>query len=371
MRKSNLIKMMVSMMTLIALFVITGIVKADVNVLRLYNPHSGEHFWTESQTEKNSLTKSGWHYEGVAYVLTSSKNKAPIYRLYNKKTGCHMYTDSSYERGVMTKTGWSYEGVFGYSAGKIPVYRLYHGKFHMFTTSVAERNSLEKSGWYYDGIGFYSEVPNYNWNYNNIYSSYSGQKDVSYPQFYYIASNGSLQKSSQGEAAHASYNTAVYNFNDELAQNSADADRANELARQNWNNQVNADQLTVNNANDTLAVAKNQEANAQAQVTSQQSVITYDKQAGLDTTSDTKLLTEYQSNLTTAINAYNKANTAYQNAVTKLKNYKANGTDKVTLSYQLTRSSDNKTVYVKFTQTTTTNGKNKSTSFTESRTLVD
>lgn len=36
---------------------------------RLYNPNAkvGSHFYTTSLAEKNSLVKSGWKYEGVAW----------------------------------------------------------------------------------------------------------------------------------------------------------------------------------------------------------------------------------------------------------------------------------------------------------------
>ena len=34
---------------------------------RLYNPNSGEHFYTASVSERNNLYDLGWHYEGVGW----------------------------------------------------------------------------------------------------------------------------------------------------------------------------------------------------------------------------------------------------------------------------------------------------------------
>lgn len=35
---------------------------------RLYNPNSGEHFYTATTNEKNHLVKVGWKYEGIGWT---------------------------------------------------------------------------------------------------------------------------------------------------------------------------------------------------------------------------------------------------------------------------------------------------------------
>lgn len=85
-------------------------------VYRVYNPNSGEHLYTESLYEANSLSKLGWHKEGIAFYSTAS-GKAD-YRLYNPKAGigAHFETESSYERDQLVKEGWRYEGIAWYGS---------------------------------------------------------------------------------------------------------------------------------------------------------------------------------------------------------------------------------------------------------------
>jgi len=131
-----------------------------VTMYRLYNPHTGEHFYTANAAEKNGLAKIGWHYEGIGWVAPTSG--APVYRLYNShvKGGDHHYTMNKAERDNLVKAGWRYEGVGWYSGGKVPLYRQYnrHAKTgtHNYTTSKAENDHLVKVGWRAEGIGWYA-----------------------------------------------------------------------------------------------------------------------------------------------------------------------------------------------------------------------
>ncbi len=65
-------------------------------VYRLYNPNSGEHFYTTNFYEGNSLKNVGWLDEGIGWQAANSG--APVYRLYNPnvKGGDHYYTLSNY-----------------------------------------------------------------------------------------------------------------------------------------------------------------------------------------------------------------------------------------------------------------------------------
>ena len=127
---------------------------------RLYNPYSGEHFYTKSGKEKNTLVSYGWEYEGTGWI--SPATGAPVYRLYNRNAGDHHYTMDAKERDRLVRAGWSYEGVAWNSADSqtgIPLYRLYNPNAvtgsHHYTTSSRERDNLVRTGWKYEGIGWY------------------------------------------------------------------------------------------------------------------------------------------------------------------------------------------------------------------------
>ena len=98
-----------------------------VDLYRLYNPNSGEHFYTASAYERDVLAAIGWNNEGLAWKVPTKRGDS-VYRLYNPNAGDHHYTLSAYERDCLVKVGWSYEGVGWFSAsfGRLPVWRLYN-----------------------------------------------------------------------------------------------------------------------------------------------------------------------------------------------------------------------------------------------------
>lgn len=127
-------------------------------LLRVYNPNSGEHHYTENTNERNHLVKVGWRNEGISWE-TPSSGKA-VYRVYNPNSGDHHYTVDINEKNHLVKVGWRYEGVGWQSGGTIPVYRLYNPNAktgtHHYTLHAYEKDHLVKVGWRYEGIGFYS-----------------------------------------------------------------------------------------------------------------------------------------------------------------------------------------------------------------------
>ena len=134
---------------------------AGIPVYRLYNVKgNGDHLFTTSAYEKNTLTLRGWKYEGIAWYAPKTSSTA-VYRFYNSNNGTHMYTKTAAERTAMTGAGWKQEGIAFYSctdSSKVPVYRLYNpnNAQHFFTKAVSEKNTLVKAGWKYEGIGFYA-----------------------------------------------------------------------------------------------------------------------------------------------------------------------------------------------------------------------
>lgn len=130
------------------------------SVYRIYNPWTGEHFFTESKAERAAVCSSGWRYEGIGWIAPLSSD-TPVYRLRNCFTGDHHYTADAAEKDALTQTGWAYEGIGWYSDDdeEIPVYRLYHPGVrigtHLHTESEAERDYLLQHGWTDEGISSY------------------------------------------------------------------------------------------------------------------------------------------------------------------------------------------------------------------------
>ena len=132
---------------------------ADGGVLmyRLYNPYSGEHFYTASEHERNSLDSIGWNYEGVGWKAPTTGD--PVYRLYNPYTSEHHYTLSRSERDALVALGWNYEGRAWNSGGPVALLRQFNPYVsigsHNYTTSAAERDALVRVGWHDEGVGWY------------------------------------------------------------------------------------------------------------------------------------------------------------------------------------------------------------------------
>ena len=130
------------------------------NTYRLYNPNSGEHFYTVNLNEATRLANIGWRWEGIGWVapLTGS----PVYRLYNSNAGDHHYTLSTRERDNLVRLGWKYEGIGWYSDGKdqSAILRQYNPNAkagaHNFTASKSENDHLGSVGWKREGTAWYA-----------------------------------------------------------------------------------------------------------------------------------------------------------------------------------------------------------------------
>ncbi len=133
---------------------------ASIPMYRMYDPNSGEHFYSGAELERDFLVEAGWHYEGVGFNFP--EEGAPVHRLYDPVHGEHLYTMDEAEMNKLLAEGWNYEGVAFNSAGtdEVPQYRLHNpnakrGGYH-FTGSDMERDILIEAGWEYQGIGWYS-----------------------------------------------------------------------------------------------------------------------------------------------------------------------------------------------------------------------
>ena len=132
---------------------------ANQEMYRLYNPNSGEHFYTANKAERDSVVAAGWTYEGVGWVAPTEGE--PVYRLYNEFGGEHHYTPSKNERDTLVKAGWKDEGIGWKTAGTdgVPLYRQYNpnafANNHNYTPSAHERDTLLGLGWKDEGVAWY------------------------------------------------------------------------------------------------------------------------------------------------------------------------------------------------------------------------
>ena len=132
-----------------------------VNMYRLYNPNSGEHFYTGELVEARSVAEAGWRWEGVGWVAPIT-SKIPVFRLYNPYAGDHHYTTEENERDNLVSLGWNYEGVGWYSDGndQLAVWRQYNPNAvagaHNFTKDASEDEYLGEVGWNREGLAWYA-----------------------------------------------------------------------------------------------------------------------------------------------------------------------------------------------------------------------
>ena len=140
---------------------IVDMTRPMVDMFRMYNPNTGEHFYTGSTEERDNLVAVGWQYEGVGFTFPLTTGK-PVYRLFQPSTGEHLYTMDEEEKAKLMAEGWNYEGI-AFNSGfenEVPQFRLHNpnatvGAYH-FTASTEERDTLLAAGWEYKGIGWYS-----------------------------------------------------------------------------------------------------------------------------------------------------------------------------------------------------------------------
>ena len=129
-----------------------------VGVNRLYNPNSGEHFFTTSLSEAKYLSYVGWNPEGCEWKAPNTG--LPVYRVYNPNAGDHHYTSDRAEVETLIKAGWNDEGVAFYydKNAKSPLYRVYNPNAisgaHHFTANKDEYDDLVSVGWRGEGIAW-------------------------------------------------------------------------------------------------------------------------------------------------------------------------------------------------------------------------
>lgn len=102
---------------------------------RLYNPYTGDHHYTTSQDEYNSLVALGWSGEGVGWYSDDAQGVA-LYRQFNpyETIGTHNYTTSSAENDYLVSLGWRAEGIAWYGLDPSSVGSVVNGTPFMGTS---------------------------------------------------------------------------------------------------------------------------------------------------------------------------------------------------------------------------------------------
>ena len=138
---------------------------AAEEIHRLYNPNSGEHFYTADDAEAENLINLGWNDEGIGWIAPIVSD-TPVYRLYNPNAGEHHYTTDPAEVELLESLGWTYEQVAWFSddsGNGVPVYRQYNpnefANNHNYTTDETEKDNLISLGWLDENIGWYGLSP--------------------------------------------------------------------------------------------------------------------------------------------------------------------------------------------------------------------
>jgi hypothetical protein len=146
-------------------------------IYRFWAPTTGQHFYTISPSERDTLASTYWYfwqYEGVAFkacVTEYQPGLSPVYRFWSPVSSCHFYTISEEEKDYLIANFsyfWTYEGIAFYAfpegaqpAGTAPVYRFWSpiSSTHFYTISADEKDWLIANHsyfWTYEGIGFYT-----------------------------------------------------------------------------------------------------------------------------------------------------------------------------------------------------------------------
>lgn len=128
---------------------------SHANIYRLYNPNSGEHFYTSDLNEATSIAGVGWRWEGIGWLAPVSG--VPVYRLYNPNSGDHHYTMDEHEQDELARLGWMREGVSWRSEEEagVLISRLYNPNAqtgtHHYTADANEYATLPSIGWSAEG----------------------------------------------------------------------------------------------------------------------------------------------------------------------------------------------------------------------------
>lgn len=126
-----------------------------VRLFRAYNHNNVAHFFTTSQAEFENAVAHGFDDEtsgrgGIGVMSTPlTVGALPLHRMYNPNTGEHYYTIDSNERDFLVSKGWNFEKDEGYVSlfqedCMVQIYRLYNNVSgtHLYTESAGVRDKI-------------------------------------------------------------------------------------------------------------------------------------------------------------------------------------------------------------------------------------
>lgn len=134
-------------------------------VFRLYQPATGDHFYTMSSIEAAQALRLGYVEEGVPFANEQNRPALiDVFRFYNAVSGDHFYTTSVEERDeVINKIDdYIYEGIAfqvaaGAEPGTAPIHRFFDAGSgdHMYSFDPYEGLA---SGYVYEGIAWHAAL---------------------------------------------------------------------------------------------------------------------------------------------------------------------------------------------------------------------
>ncbi|QDG78562.1 hypothetical protein [Labrenzia sp. PHM005] len=141
-------------------------------VFRFFNTVTGTHFFTSSETERDSILSTLPHmtFEGAAFGSNATASDGvAVYRLLNTATGSHFYTanfqewfDLVHSNPAFNDEGISYYAYTSASDSNTPLYRFYNTQTgtHVFTASDAERDNIISTlpQFNYEGVAYYVDL---------------------------------------------------------------------------------------------------------------------------------------------------------------------------------------------------------------------
>ncbi|MCB2188661.1 MAG: hypothetical protein KQJ78_19760 [Deltaproteobacteria bacterium] len=94
---------------------------------RLYDPYSGQHYYTRRDQERDALVAAGWVFErdeGYVYLdqATAPANCVEVLVLYNSVAGCHLYTINAAEAAYVATNipDWAAQPSLGWALRNTP-----------------------------------------------------------------------------------------------------------------------------------------------------------------------------------------------------------------------------------------------------------
>ena len=123
-------------------------------VYHLFRYSNSDHVYTQSKARRNRLIKSGWYYQGVAWMAPAQGTA--VHAFYNPKTKLHRYAAAGPEAQRLVKAGYRDQGTAWRSprGGSLEAKALYgltrpkaKAGTYQLTLSKAERRAQLKGGW--------------------------------------------------------------------------------------------------------------------------------------------------------------------------------------------------------------------------------